>query len=51
MKTRYKNISIPQEEIDDLMRQFSEDEERFARLSSPLVNAGVTHHEDGLFEN
>jgi len=51
MKNKKNTFDIPQETIDDLLRQFDEKEREFARLSSPLVNVGVASHQDGLFEN
>jgi hypothetical protein len=50
MKTT-KNNTFSQEAVDALMLSFIEDEQQFARLSSPLVNAGVTSHEGDHSEN
>jgi hypothetical protein len=51
MKNNKQNYAFSQEAVDALMQSFIDDEQQFAKLSSPLVNAGVTSHEGDHSEN
>jgi hypothetical protein len=48
MKKNKQNYAFDQESLDYL---FEEEDRQIARLSSPLVNAGVTSHDGDHSEN
>ena len=46
MKNSTKDIIFTNDLVDDLMRQFSENDTQFARLSSPLSNVNFNESDE-----